>query len=178
MAQLGEGARSFKPDPSEARKLLAEAGHANGFSATVDFTTYGSQVVIDTAQLVLKHLKDIGIDAKLNQKEYGAYISTSFYGKFDSMALGPQTGFQEPDNFLYGQYYPGELKNQSQHQRSRRGRHARPSTMNAGRRQAPRDHPRDPSPPRQAAVLRPARFGDRDLGVGFGGQELRAERQL
>ena len=29
------------------------------------------------------------------------------------MAFGPQTGFQEPDNFLYGQYYPGELKNQS-----------------------------------------------------------------
>jgi ABC-type transport system substrate-binding protein len=29
------------------------------------------------------------------------------------MALGPQTGFQEPDNFLYGQYFPGELKNQS-----------------------------------------------------------------
>jgi peptide/nickel transport system substrate-binding protein len=79
----------------------------------VDFTTYGSQVVIDAAQLVLKDLKDIGIEAKLNQKEYGAYISTTFYGKFDSMALGPQTGFQEPDNFLYGQYYPGELKNQS-----------------------------------------------------------------
>jgi peptide/nickel transport system substrate-binding protein len=113
MAQLGEGARWFKYDPAEARKLLAEAGHPNGFATTVDFTTYGSQVAIDTAQLVLKHLKDIGIDAKLNQKEYGAYISTSFYGKFDSMALGPQTGFQEPDNFLYGQYYPGELKNQS-----------------------------------------------------------------
>ena len=29
------------------------------------------------------------------------------------MAFGPQTGFQEPDNFLFGQYYPGELKNQS-----------------------------------------------------------------
>ena len=55
----------------------------------------------------------IGIDVKLNQKEYGAYISTSFYGKFDSMCLGPQTGFQEPDNFLFGQYYPNELKNQS-----------------------------------------------------------------
>ncbi len=27
------------------------------------------------------------------------------------MALGPQTPFLEPDNFLYGQYYPGEIKN-------------------------------------------------------------------
>ena len=29
------------------------------------------------------------------------------------MTYGPQTPFLEPDNFLYGQYYPGELKNQS-----------------------------------------------------------------
>ncbi len=113
MNQLGEGARWYKYDLTQARKLMTEAGYPNGFQATMDFTTYGSTVLIDMSQLVLKHLKDIGIDAKLNQKEYGAYISTSFYGKFDSMTFGPQTGFQEPDNFLYGQYYPGELKNQS-----------------------------------------------------------------
>jgi peptide/nickel transport system substrate-binding protein len=113
MDQLGEGARWYKYDLAQAKKLMAEAGHPNGFPATMEFTTYGSQVLIDMVQLVLKGLKDIGIDAKLNTKEYGAYIATTFYGKFDSMAFGPQTGFQEPDNHLYGQYYPGELKNQS-----------------------------------------------------------------
>jgi peptide/nickel transport system substrate-binding protein len=113
MKELGEGARWYKYDLSQAKRLMAEAGYPKGFQATMDFTTYGSTVLVDICQLVLKHLKDIGIDAKLNQKEYGAYISTSFYGKFDSMTFGPQTGFQEPDNFLYGQYYPGELKNQS-----------------------------------------------------------------
>jgi peptide/nickel transport system substrate-binding protein len=112
-SQMGEGARWFKYDLAQAKKLMAEAGYAKGFPATMDFTTYGSPVLVDTCQLVLKDLKDIGIDVKLNQKEYGAYISTSFYGKFDSMCLGPQTGFQEPDNFLFGQYYPNELKNQS-----------------------------------------------------------------
>jgi peptide/nickel transport system substrate-binding protein len=113
MDQLGEGGRWYKYDLAQAKKLMAEAGYANGFPATMEFTTYGSQILIDMSQLVLKGLKDIGIDAKLNTKEYGAYIATTFYGKFDSMAFGPQTGFQEPDNFLYGQYYPGELKNQS-----------------------------------------------------------------
>src|SRR5205823_5652735 len=113
MDQLGEGGRWYKYDLAQAKKLMAEAGYPNGFSATMEFTTYGSQVLIDMTQLVLKGLKDIGIDTKLNTKEYGAYIATTFYGKFDSMAFGPQTGFQEPDNFLYGQYYPGELKNQS-----------------------------------------------------------------
>jgi peptide/nickel transport system substrate-binding protein len=113
MEQLGEGLAYYKYDPAAARKLLTEAGLPNGFSATVEFTTYGSTIVVDTCQLVLKYLKDVGIDAKLVTKEYGAYISTTFYGKFDSLAYGPQTGFQEPDNHLYGQYYPGELKNQS-----------------------------------------------------------------
>jgi peptide/nickel transport system substrate-binding protein len=111
--RLGEGAQYYKYDPARARKLLAEAGYPNGFQASMDYTTYGSQPVMDICQLNLKFLKDIGIDVKLNTKEYGAYISTTFYGKFDSLAFGPQTGFQEPDNFLYGQYYPGELKNQS-----------------------------------------------------------------
>jgi len=113
MDQLGEGGRWYKYDLAQAKKLMAEAGFPSGFAATMEFTTYGSQILIDMTQLVLKGLKDIGIDAKLNTKEYGAYIATTFYGKFDSLAFGPQTGFQEPDNFLYGQYYPGELKNQS-----------------------------------------------------------------
>ena len=111
--QLGEGARYYKHDVREAKKLLAEAGHPNGFPATIDFTTYGSTVLVDAMQLILKYLKDVGIDAKLNTKEYGAYITTTFYGKFDSMAYGPQTPFLEPDNFLYPYNVEGELKNQS-----------------------------------------------------------------
>ena len=109
--QLGEGAQYFRYDPAAARKLLAEAGHPKGFPVTIDFTTYGSQPLVDACQLVLKNLKDVGIEAKLNTKEYGAYISSTFYGKYESMALGPQTPFLEPDNFLFGQYYPGEIKN-------------------------------------------------------------------
>jgi peptide/nickel transport system substrate-binding protein len=113
MDQLGEGAQYYRYDPAAARKLLAEAGYAKGFPASMEFATYGSTILVDTAQLVIKQLKDVGIDVKLVTKEYGAYISTTFYGKFDSMGFGPQTGFLEPDNFLFGQYYPGELKNQS-----------------------------------------------------------------
>ena len=113
VAQLGEGARYYKYDPKEAKRLLGEAGYPNGFPASICFTTYGSTVLVDAAQLVLKYLKDVGIDSKLDQKEYGAYVSSCFYGKFDSLTFGPQTPFLEPDNFLFGQYYPGETKNQS-----------------------------------------------------------------
>ena len=111
--KLGESAKLYKHDPAEAKRLLAAAGYPNGFPGTMCFTTYGSPVLVDIMQLVQKDLKTVGIDVKIDQKEYGAYIATCFYGKFDSMTFGPQTGFLEPDNFLFGQYYPEELKNQS-----------------------------------------------------------------
>jgi len=111
--KLGDGAKYYRHDPAEAKRLLAAAGYPNGFPGTMCFTTYGSTILVDSLQLVQKDLKAVGIDVRIDQKEYGAYIATCFYGKFDSMTYGPQTGFLEPDNFLFGQYYPEELKNQS-----------------------------------------------------------------
>jgi peptide/nickel transport system substrate-binding protein len=111
--QLGPGAASYKHNPGEAKKLLAAAGYPNGFGASVCFTTYGSTLLVDTSQLVLKDLKNIGIDAKLDQKEYGAYLSTCYYGKFDSLTFGPQTAALDPDSFLFGHHYPDETRNQS-----------------------------------------------------------------
>ena len=111
--QLGEGARYLRYDPSAARKLLAESGYPRGFSATVDFATYGSTVLVDTVQLVIKYLKDVGIDAKLNTMEYGAFIARVLSGKHDSLGFGPYTPFLEPDGFLFFQYYSGESRNVS-----------------------------------------------------------------
>jgi peptide/nickel transport system substrate-binding protein len=110
--QLGENARWYQHDVTEARHLLAAAGHPNGLAAAVCFTTYGSAILVDQAQLILKQLKSAGIEARLDQKEYGAYFSTCFLGKFDSMAFGPQPPFLEPDGYL-SQYVPGEPRNQS-----------------------------------------------------------------
>jgi len=111
--QLGEGARYYRHDPAEAKRLLAAAGYPNGFPASVCFNSYGSTVLVDTMQLVLKHLKAVGIDARLDQKEYGAYQATCRLGKFDSMGFGPLTPFLDADNFLFGQYYTGEPRNRS-----------------------------------------------------------------
>ena len=113
IAQLGEGARYFKPDRVEAKRLLASAGYPGGFPASLCFNSYGSTAVNDTAELIARQLKTVGIDTKLDVKEYGAFIATCYFGKFDSLAFGPQTPFLDPDNFVSGMHLPGEAKNQS-----------------------------------------------------------------
>ena len=113
VGQLGEGSRFYKYDPADAKRLLAAAGHAGGLAASVCFATYGSTVLVDTMQIVLRNLKDVGIDAKLDQKEYGAYVATCRVGKYESMGLGPAAPYLEPDNFVSSPHAPGEPRNRS-----------------------------------------------------------------
>jgi len=109
--QLGEGARYYKHDPVEARRLLAEAGHRAGFSTVVDFHSFGETAIVDGVQLVVKDLKDIGIDARVNQREYGAYIATVPLGKYDGIVYGPSTPFLDADSYLATAYLPESPRN-------------------------------------------------------------------
>ena len=113
VTQLGEHARFYRYDPAEARQLLALAGHSGGFPARICFATYGSTVLVDTMEIVLRNLKEVGINATLDQKEYGAYVATCRLGKYDSMGFGPAAPFLEADNFVSSPHYPGEPRNRS-----------------------------------------------------------------
>jgi len=108
--QLGEGARYYRYDPSEARRLLAEAGYARGFSTVMDFNNYGQNFMEDAIALILKDLKAVGIDARLNVKEYGAYIATSATGNYEGMYYGA-TPFIDPDSYLFTNFFPGQPRN-------------------------------------------------------------------
>jgi peptide/nickel transport system substrate-binding protein len=109
--QLGEGAQYYKHDPAEARRLLAQAGYARGFATVVDFHSFGETALVDGAQVIAKDLKEIGIEAKLNQREYGAYIATVPLGKYEGIVWGPSTPFLEPDSFLASAFLPDSPRN-------------------------------------------------------------------
>jgi peptide/nickel transport system substrate-binding protein len=109
--QLGEGAAFYRYDAAQARRILAEAGYPRGFPTVVDFHSFGDTGLVDGVQLVIKYLKDVGIDARLNQKEYGAYVATSVLGKYEGMIYGPSTPFLEPDSFLSTAYLPDSPRN-------------------------------------------------------------------
>ena len=46
-------------------------------------------------------------------QEYGAYISTTFLGKYEGMAVGPFSIAWEPHTSLYGMYMPEQGRNSS-----------------------------------------------------------------
>jgi peptide/nickel transport system substrate-binding protein len=109
--QLGDGAKYYRYDPQESRRLLAEASYAKGFKTV--FTTTGGygRDLVDAAQVALRNLKEVGIEAELKLQEYGAYMATTGQGKFEGMAMGPYVLGWEPDSSLYGPYTPDQPRN-------------------------------------------------------------------
>ena len=111
--QLGpEGRKLYEFNTAEAKRLLAEAGHPNGFKVAVEApaTVYGPDFD-DFVQITLKNWKAAGIDGELKLKEYGAFISSTIFGKFDDMFLGLRGAWADPEAYFYRWYMPGQPLN-------------------------------------------------------------------
>ena len=78
--------------PAEAKKLLAEAGHPNGFSTTLFYYEYFPQMT-SQVQLVQQDLKtNLNIDVKITKLDYTTYYGRYVEGKWDGMSWGFQSG--------------------------------------------------------------------------------------
>src|SRR5262245_60627477 len=99
--QLGPGAKYYQYNPKEARRLLAEAGYAHGFKTALTTTSGLGRDLIDDVQLVQRYLKDVGIEVELKLQEFGAYMATTFAGKYEGLVRSPYGIAWEPDNVLY-----------------------------------------------------------------------------
>jgi peptide/nickel transport system substrate-binding protein len=109
--QLGEGAKYYQYDPKEARRLLAEAGVAQGWKTSIATTNGYGPDLLDAVQLVQHSLKEVGIEAEMKLQEYGAYMATTYLGKYEAMAMGPVGNTWDPDTVLYGMYAPDQPRN-------------------------------------------------------------------
>jgi peptide/nickel transport system substrate-binding protein len=109
--QLGEGAKYYRYDPQEARRLLSEAGYAKGFKTQLTVTSGLTRDLVDDAQLVQRYLKEVGIEAELKLQEYGAYVATTVQGKFEGLVRGPMGVVWEPDGLLYRAFAADSSRN-------------------------------------------------------------------
>jgi peptide/nickel transport system substrate-binding protein len=78
--------------PAEAKKLLAEAGHPNGFETTLFYYEYFPQMS-SQVQLVQQDLKkNLNVNVKISKLDYTSYYGRYVEGKWDGMAWGFQSG--------------------------------------------------------------------------------------
>jgi ABC-type transport system substrate-binding protein len=78
--------------PADAKKLMAEAGHAKGFETTLFYYEYFPQMT-SQVQLVQQDLrKNLNIDVKITKLDYTTYYGRYVEGKWDGMSWGFQSG--------------------------------------------------------------------------------------
>jgi peptide/nickel transport system substrate-binding protein len=106
--QLGpEGKKNFEFSLAEARRLLGEAGLGGGYKTTLETTAGYGPDYVDAVQILVKNWKAAGFEVELKLKEYGAFVSSTIFGKFDKMMAGLRANYSEPDSYIARPYTPG-----------------------------------------------------------------------
>ena len=78
----------YTPDPEKARELLKEAGYENSLEFTITVPS-NMQQHVDTAQVIIEQLKEVGVTAKLNQVEWTTWLDETYKGrKFEATVVG------------------------------------------------------------------------------------------
>lgn len=78
----------YPHDVQKAKELLTEAGYPNGFDMTITVPS-NYQPHVDTAQVLVQQLKEVGINAKIQQVEWGSWLSDVYVGRhYQSTVVG------------------------------------------------------------------------------------------
>ena len=89
LAQLGPWVQYR---PADAKKLLADAGHPNGFDTTLFYYEYWPQMT-SQVQLVQQDLKKhLNINIKITKQDYTSYYGRYVDSKWEGMSWGFQSG--------------------------------------------------------------------------------------
>jgi peptide/nickel transport system substrate-binding protein len=107
-----EGRKLYEFDPAGAKRLLGEAGHPGGLKIPLETTPGYGPDWMDAVQVSLRNWKQAGIEADLKLKEYGAFVSSAIFGKFEKMIVTLRGATTDPDTY-FTPFLPGEPLNSS-----------------------------------------------------------------
>src|SRR5690349_4380060 len=95
--------KAYPYDPERAKKLLAEAGYASGFSTTLWVPESGSgmQSPVAMSTVIQSNLKAVGVNVTLQTMEWGAYLAKLRTKEQDLFALSWMAGTEDPDMVMY-----------------------------------------------------------------------------
>ena len=101
----------FKYDPAKAKKLLAEAGHAKGFSVKVQVCSC-SPDHMELLPLVAGYLEQVGVKLEIQPLEYGAFLSAMTSRKH-TPAYMMNNGHTNPTTTIRKSFVTGQQWNPS-----------------------------------------------------------------
>jgi len=97
----------------EARKLLAEAGFGPATPLRLTVSTRAVAIYVDVASWVIDQLKQVGIQASLEQVESGSWFGRVTRHDYDVALNLTGAGVDDPDANLYQNYRCGSPRNYS-----------------------------------------------------------------
>jgi peptide/nickel transport system substrate-binding protein len=91
--------RYYKADVDKAKKLMAEAGQANGFTVKL-LVIPTFPTMVSGAPVIAAQLKRIGINAEIENVEYAIWIKRWLAHDFD-MTMNTTPGYADPDTAFF-----------------------------------------------------------------------------
>ena len=91
----------LKYDPEEAKKLLGEAGHSDGFDLELCVDSDALDSIKNTMQVIAQNLNDVGIRTTIKTIEHAAFLEQRNSGDIPAYMALWIMDFNDPDNIIY-----------------------------------------------------------------------------
>lgn len=91
----------LKYDPDNAKKLLANAGYADGFDLEICLDSTANDSIKNAVQVISENLKAVGINASIRSIDHASYLDLRNSGEMPCFWAFWLLDYNDPDNIIY-----------------------------------------------------------------------------